>query len=149
VLINLRAFEPDLDCVSVIDVAHDPTRFKHDPSHGMCGVRQAALRYLHAVNEDKNVIVIILVNLANGFFVSHGSHGECSNLRCGWPTREEVPNPGATEVGGNTKASPPLPGNLRTDPSTVLRSTIHAIVRQRPGGTATLRPSMFQLTCWF
>jgi hypothetical protein len=71
--VNPRAFEPDLDCVSVINVAYDPTRFKHDPSHGMCGVRQAALRYFHAVNEDKNVIVIILVNLANGFFVTHGS----------------------------------------------------------------------------
>jgi hypothetical protein len=109
-------FEPDLDCVSVIDVAYDPTRFKHDPSHGMCGVRQAALRYFHAVNEDKNVMVIIL---ANGFFVTHGSHGECSNLRRGYAgrerlapvagrstDREEVPNPGATEVGANTKASP-------------------------------------------
>jgi hypothetical protein len=73
VLMNLRAFEPDLDCVSAINIAYDPTRFKHDPSHGMCGVRQAALRYFHAVNEDKNVIVIILVNLANGFFVTHGS----------------------------------------------------------------------------
>jgi hypothetical protein len=52
VLMNARAFEPDLDCVSVIHVAYDPTRFKHDPSHGMCGVRQAALRYFHAVNED-------------------------------------------------------------------------------------------------
>jgi hypothetical protein len=82
-LVNPRAFEPDLDCVSVINVAYDPTRFKHDPSHGMCGVRQAALRYFHAVNEDKNVIVIILVNLANAFLVTHGSHGECSNLRGG------------------------------------------------------------------
>jgi len=69
---NPRAFEPDLYCVFVINVAHDPTRFKHDPSPGMCGVRQAALRYFHAVNEDKNVIVIILVNLANGFLVNHG-----------------------------------------------------------------------------
>jgi hypothetical protein len=71
-LVNLRAFEPDLDCVSVINVAYDPARFKHDPSHGMCGVRQAALRYLHAVNKDKNVIVVIPVNLANGFLVNHG-----------------------------------------------------------------------------
>jgi hypothetical protein len=30
---------------------------------------------------------------------------------------EEVPNPGATEVGANTKASPRCQGNLRTDPS--------------------------------
>jgi hypothetical protein len=39
VLMNPRAFEPDLDCASVIDVAYDPTRFKHDPSPGKCGVR--------------------------------------------------------------------------------------------------------------
>jgi hypothetical protein len=27
------------------------------------------------------------VNLANGFFVTYGSHGECSNLRCGYAGR--------------------------------------------------------------
>ena len=37
------------------------------------GVRQAALRYLHAVNMDKNVIVVIPVNLANGFLSTMGS----------------------------------------------------------------------------
>jgi hypothetical protein len=70
---NPRAFEPDLNCVSVINVAYDPTRFKHDPSHGAHSATPTTLRYFHAVYEDKNVIVVILVNLANGFFVTHGS----------------------------------------------------------------------------
>jgi hypothetical protein len=114
-LMNPRAFEPDLDCVSVINIAYDPTRFKHDPRHGAHSAPPTTLRYFHAVNEDKNVIVIILVNLANGFFVTHGSTlgfrlAFPGGLRLWWGGNKEVPDPGATEVGANTKASL-LPGD--------------------------------------
>jgi hypothetical protein len=111
-LVNARAFEPDLDCVSVIDVAYDPTRFKHDPSPGLCGVGQTALRYFHAVNENKNVTVIILVNLADGFLVTHGSNTFGSD---GAETRKS-PTP-AQPRSGPTPRPAPGAGNLRTDPS--------------------------------
>jgi hypothetical protein len=44
--------------------------------------------------------------------------------------REEVPNPGATRGRGQRQGQAPLPGNLRTDPSTALPFTIHAVIRQ-------------------
>jgi hypothetical protein len=54
---------------------HRPNPQPQDDGGCHPGVRghpaYAALR----ANEDKNVIVIILVNLANGLFVTHGSHG--------------------------------------------------------------------------
>jgi hypothetical protein len=62
-----------------------------------CAVSGRPLRYFRAVNEDKNLIVIILVN--NGFFVTLVPHS-------GFRGNKEVPNPGATEVGANAKASP-------------------------------------------
>jgi hypothetical protein len=63
----------DLDGLPALDVADHPSRFKHDPRVGLRRARQAALRYLHAVNEYENVAVFIPVNLANRCFVTHGS----------------------------------------------------------------------------
>jgi hypothetical protein len=55
-------------------VAHEPSRFEHNPGVGMRRVGLAALRYLHAVNEHENVAVFIPVNLASrSSFVTHGS----------------------------------------------------------------------------
>jgi hypothetical protein len=69
--VNSRAFEPDLDCVSFVNVADDPTRFEHDPRHGMRGVGSAALRDFHTVNKDKGVFAVI-VKFTNG--IVHGSY---------------------------------------------------------------------------
>jgi hypothetical protein len=69
-LMNLRRFEPHLDCVPAVNVADDPTRFKHNPHHGVRGSGVSAFRDFHTVNKDKDVIVIIPVKLTNGF-VAH------------------------------------------------------------------------------
>jgi hypothetical protein len=70
-LVNRRAFEPDLDCLPLVNVADDPTRFEHNPHHGVRRVRSAALRYLHTVNKDKGVFAVI-VKLTGG--VVHGPY---------------------------------------------------------------------------
>jgi hypothetical protein len=67
---NPRRFEPHLDCVPAVNVADDPTRFKHNPHHGVRGSGVSAFRDFHTVNKDKDVIVIIPVKLTNGF-VAH------------------------------------------------------------------------------
>jgi hypothetical protein len=72
-LVNPRAFEPDLDGPPSVDVADYPTRFKHNPRISLRGVMRAALGDLPAVNEDKNVTVFIHLNLANRFLVVHGA----------------------------------------------------------------------------
>src|SRR5262249_56045533 len=64
---------PDLDCLPALDVPDCPSRFEHNPRVCMPRVGQAALRYLHAVNEYENVTVFIPMNLANRCFVTHGS----------------------------------------------------------------------------
>jgi hypothetical protein len=69
-----RALVADLDCLPPLNVSDGPTGFEHDPRFGLRGVRQAALRYLYAVNEHENVIVSIPVNFTNRrFIVTHGS----------------------------------------------------------------------------
>jgi hypothetical protein len=73
VSVNRRAFEPHLDCVPSVNVAYDPTRFKHDPSHGMRGVGKSAFRDFHTAHKDKHVLVIVLVKFTNGLVVAHGS----------------------------------------------------------------------------
>jgi hypothetical protein len=64
--VNPCAFEPDLDCIPVVNVAYDPTRFEHDPRLGMRGVGEPAFRDFYTVDKDKDVIVIVPVNLTNG-----------------------------------------------------------------------------------
>jgi hypothetical protein len=46
----------DLNCLPALEVAHEPSRFEHNPRVSMRRVGQAALRYLYAVNEQENVI---------------------------------------------------------------------------------------------
>jgi hypothetical protein len=73
-LVHPSVLVPDLDCLPTLDVAHEPSRFEHNPGVGMRRVGLAALRYLHAVNEHENVAVFIPVNLASrSSFVTHGS----------------------------------------------------------------------------
>jgi hypothetical protein len=69
---NLRAFEPDLDCAPAVDVADDPTRFEHNPQHGVRSVMLAPFRDFHPVNKDKDVIILICAKLADGF-VGHAA----------------------------------------------------------------------------
>jgi hypothetical protein len=61
----------DLDRLSTLDVADHPSWFKDNPRGGLCRPGRAALRYLSAADEQENVIVLILVNLANRCFVTH------------------------------------------------------------------------------
>jgi hypothetical protein len=69
-----RALVADLDCLPPLNVSDGPTGFEHDPRFGLRGVRQAALRNLHAVNEHEKVIVFVPLNLANkSSLVTHGS----------------------------------------------------------------------------
>jgi hypothetical protein len=70
--VNPCAFEPDLD-LPAVNVAYDPTRFEHNPRHRKRGVGTSAFRDFHTVDKDKYVIVVILVNRANGVFHAHGS----------------------------------------------------------------------------
>jgi hypothetical protein len=63
-LVHPSALVPDFDCLTALDVAHDPSRFEHNPRVCVRRVRLAALRDLHAVNEHENVAVFIPVNLA-------------------------------------------------------------------------------------
>jgi hypothetical protein len=71
-LVNPCAFQPDLD-LPAVDVAYDPTPFQHNPRHRKRGVGTSALSDFHTVDKDKYVIVVILVNRANGVFHAHGS----------------------------------------------------------------------------
>jgi hypothetical protein len=82
-LVNPRAFEPYLDCVPVINVANNPTRFKHNPCHGLRSVREPTLGDFHPVDKDKDVFLIILVKLTNGFV----GHGSAPRISCGVPGR--------------------------------------------------------------
>jgi len=69
--VNRCAFEPDVDCRPLVNIAADPTRFEHDPHHGMRGVRSAAFRYLQTVHEDK-VIFDVIMKFTGGFV--HGPY---------------------------------------------------------------------------
>jgi len=61
----------DLDRLSTLDVADHPSWFEDNPRVGLCCAGRAALRYLPPADEQENVIVLILVNLANRCFVTH------------------------------------------------------------------------------
>ena len=52
-LVNRRAFEPDLDCLPLVNVADDPTRFEHDPLHGVHRFTPTALRYLQSRHSSR------------------------------------------------------------------------------------------------
>jgi hypothetical protein len=80
-LVNPRAFEPHLDCVPVVNVADNPTRFKHNPSHGVCRVREPTLGDFHPVHKDKDVVVIVPEKLTNGIV----AHGSAPRITCGVP----------------------------------------------------------------
>jgi hypothetical protein len=69
-LVNHRAFVLDLE--PIVNVAHGPTRFKHDPSRGSRRVDRVALRYFHPVDKDKKVLAVIL-KFADRFVFAHGS----------------------------------------------------------------------------
>jgi hypothetical protein len=71
-LVNPRALVPDLDCVPVVNVAYDPTRFEHDPCLSLRGVRSSALGYFHTVDKDEDILTVI-VKHADAFFIAHGS----------------------------------------------------------------------------
>jgi hypothetical protein len=68
-LVNPRAFVPHLDCCAFSNVVNDPTRFKHNPSHGQYGGRGCTLRDLYAINKHEEVLAVI-VKLQCGF-VAH------------------------------------------------------------------------------
>jgi hypothetical protein len=70
--VNPRTFVPDLDCVSVVNVAYDPTGFEHDPCLSLRSVRRTALGYFHTVDKDEDILTVI-VKLADGFVIAHGS----------------------------------------------------------------------------
>jgi len=65
----------DFDRLSTFDVADHPSWFEDNPRVRLCRAGRAALRYLPATNEQENVVVLILANLANRCFVTHA-------LRC-------------------------------------------------------------------
>jgi hypothetical protein len=71
-LVNPRTFVPDLDCVPAVNVAYNPTRFEHDPCHGLCSVRRTAFGYFHTVDKDEDILTVI-VKLADAFVIAHGS----------------------------------------------------------------------------
>jgi hypothetical protein len=64
VSVNRRAFEPHLDGVPMVNVANNPTRFKHNPRLGLRRVGRPASGDFYTINKDKDVLAIT-VKLTN------------------------------------------------------------------------------------
>jgi hypothetical protein len=82
-LMDRGAFVPDLDCIPIVNVAYDPTRFEHDPGRGSRRVERVALRDLHPIDKDKKFLAVVVKRLSSPPHICTKSQEKTPHMRCG------------------------------------------------------------------